>query len=67
MLLNTALLIASILFGLRWNNKKISELKKPLPYIVYEMVEEVKKRMKNSPYFGEKPHYFTPPSFLKRF
>jgi hypothetical protein len=41
MLLNTALLIASILFGIRWNNKKISELKKPLPYIVYEMVEEV--------------------------
>ena len=56
------MLIISILFGIRLNNKKLTELKKPLPYLIYETIEEIKRRIKPTPYFGEKPHYFTPPS-----
>eukprot|EP01080_Neovahlkampfia_damariscottae_P003935 gene3935-7145_t len=51
MLLSSVLLIISILFGIRLNNKKLTELKKPLPYLIYETIEEVKRRIKPSPYF----------------
>jgi hypothetical protein len=71
----TALVLAlSVFFGVRLHNSNIMSLRKPLPMLIWDIIARVKDKKPalkqippNTPHFGEKPHYFTPPSDMEQF
>ncbi len=71
----TALVLAlSVFFGVRLHNSNIISLRKPLPMLIWDIIARVKDKKPalkqippNTPHFGEKPHYFTPPSDMEQF
>jgi hypothetical protein len=77
----TVLLILAIITGVRFHNQQRINLRTPLPMLVWEIVAQWRQRSpsssvnnpplsfatSHSPYFGERPHYFTPPSDMEQY
>ncbi|KAL0485499.1 cysS [Acrasis kona] len=68
-------LALSVLIGIRLHNTNIVRLRKPLPMLIWDVIarvrgdekQKVKKLPPKLPYFGEKPHYYTPPSDMEQY
>jgi hypothetical protein len=60
---NIIVFILSILTGIRIQNNRLTNAKKSLPKLIYSSPDQKQSQLiPPTPFFGEKPHYFSPPS-----
>jgi len=80
-IVQTILLALAIITGVRVHNQERISLRRPLPSLLWDMVVQwtsfrrgrepsrlpISFSTSHSPYFGERPHYYTPPSDMEQY